>query len=272
MLGMLLGLAVLATPAVPSAPSALAQMEAEQMALFERMAPSVVFISTPDGFGSGFFVSDRGHVLTNRHVVGNRTQVQVVLHDGRRVTGTVAERGRDDIDVALVRVAAGKTPALRFAPSRAVRLGAWAASVGHGEGGAWTFNTGMVSNAHGSRRGIIQTQIPLNPGASGGPVFDRHGRVFGIVSSGVVGANAINFALTAELATEALPSLRPLCNCIEIKTAAGAPIFVDGTLVGQGPRAVLIAEPRSYRIEVQHRGKRQRQRVEFPQSRSVSFE
>src|SRR5579863_6901477 len=75
-----------------AAPGALAGVEAEQQALFDAVSPSVVFIATANGFGSGFFVGDDGLVLTSAHVVGGHDGVKVVLADGRRVEGRVIER------------------------------------------------------------------------------------------------------------------------------------------------------------------------------------
>ncbi|MEM9454950.1 MAG: serine protease [Myxococcota bacterium] len=271
MLGsLLLAIALTGSPTV-STPS-LEAIEHETTALFDRVAPSVVLIETPDGFGSGFFVSPLGHILTNRHVVDSRRQVKVRLLDGRRLVGKVVARGTAGVDLAVVKVSAKRTPALSFASTRSLRIGRWAGSVGHGRGGTWTLTTGMVSNAHGSReRGVLQTQIPLNPGASGGPVFDRRGRVIGIVASGLIDSDAINFAITPETALASLPMLCPLTNCLTVHAPEGASIFVEGNRVGTGPAVSLVAEPGRYRVEVDSKGRRRERTVSFPAVRSVSF-
>lgn len=262
---------LLAAPAIDS-PS-LAAIERETTALFDRVAPSVVLIQTPEGFGSGFFVSGLGHIVTNRHVVGTRNKVKVVLYDGRELVGTVTERGASGVDVAVVKIAAKGTPGLPLADTRALRIGSWAGSVGHGRGGVWTLTSGFVSNAHGGRdHGVLQTQIPLNPGASGGPVFDRRGRVVGIVASGLVDSDAINFAITPETALGGLSSLCRFTNCLRIDAPKGASVFVDGTRIGTGPRLHVVAESKRYRIEADVRGKRVRRTVDFPDVRSVKLD
>lgn len=271
MLGtLLLATALASSPAAPT--PTLEAIERETTDLFDRVAPSVVLVETRDGFGSGFFVSSLGHILTNRHVVGNASTVKVRLHDGRHLVGTVVARGSSGVDVALVKVSAKHTPALAFSSTRSLRIGTWAGSVGHGRGGVWTLTTGLVSNAHGARdRGVLQTQIPLNPGSSGGPVFDRLGRVIGIVVSGMINSDAINFAITPETALASLSKLRPLTNCLTIEAPAGASVFVRGARVGTGPVVTVVAEPGEYRVEIAGRGARKQRTVSFPDVRSVSF-
>ncbi len=271
LLALALGAALVAEPR-PAASPYLEAIERETIELFDEVAPSVVLLKTKDGFGSGFFVSPLGHILTNRHVVGTASSVQVVLHDGRLLEGHVVARGAEGVDVALIKVAAKRTPALSFASTHALRIGTWAGSVGHGRGGVWTLTTGLVSNAHGDRRrGVLQTQIPLNPGASGGPVFDRRGRVIGIVASGRTDSNAINFAITPETALTSLPSLRPLSNSLTIEAPSGAGIFVDGARVGSGPLVCIIVHPGSHRVEVEGLDGRAELQVRFPEVRHVTL-
>lgn len=267
MLGALLALVLTGGAADP-----LAALEARQQAIFERVAPSVVFIQGADGFGSGFFVSDDGLVLTNAHVVGKASKVAVVLHDGRRLEGEVVERAPDAIDLALVRVKASRRP-LPLG-GRSLRVGSWVASVGHGAGGAWAFTTGMITNIYpwGSERPLLQTQIPLNPGNSGGPIVDREGRAVGIVTKGLAGSDSINFAIRMEFALRSLEGLRAACDCLSISAPTGIPVLVDGEMVGKGPVVVLPAEARTYRVQAVVDGRLRQVDVSYPEVRSVSLE
>jgi len=244
-----LALAVASAPAVSDA-QGLPEVERQQKRLFAKVAPAVVFISTPEGLGSGFIVGDRGYVLTNAHVVGTRKRVDVVLHNGDTRVGKVIEVAADGSDLALVDVGKTNVDSLWLSPA-AVEVGDWAAAVGHGLGGSWTFTTGMVSNVYPykDRRPVFQTQIPLNPGNSGGPIVNHRGDVVGIVTSGIVEAQNINFAIRASEALRALGNLGLACRCIEVLAPKGAPVFVGGQMVGKGPRVVVPA-PSKPAVEV----------------------
>jgi serine protease Do len=272
MTALTLVLAGLAIPAaVPEDP--VAAIEAQQKKLYERLAPSVVFITTKNALGSGFFVSTDGLVLTNAHVVGSATQVDVVLFDGRKLVGTVEERAAGDIDLALVRVLITNAPVPRLAQVDDIEVGSFVASVSHGRGAIWTFNTGMVSNIYPSEneRPVFQTQIPLNPGSSGGPVVDRAGNVVGVVTSGMSESNSINFAIKIDVAYRALKGLRGTCPCLVVKAPAGVPIFVNDRMAGVGPELVIVARPGEYKVFAVMNGRKVSRSVRFPEEREVKL-
>ncbi|MFH0900294.1 MAG: S1C family serine protease [Pseudomonadota bacterium] len=264
--------AMMAAPAVSRADT-LAETEREQQALFERIAPSVVVITTGGGMGSGFFVSRNGLVLTNAHVVGKSKEVDVVLLDGRKLRGVVVEKAASDIDLALVKLELEGTVPLRLGGGE-LRVGMWAAAIGHGMGGVWAFTTGMVSNIYpmGSTKPVFQTQIPLNPGTSGGPVFGRDGRVLGIVTSGIKESNSINFAIRAEVAVDNLQTLANSCeSCLVVSAPAGVPVFIDGKMAGKGPRVVIVPEERTYTIFAIIKGNKREITVSVPAQMAVDL-
>jgi S1-C subfamily serine protease len=251
----------------------LAVVEKQQQALFERAAPCVVFISNKYGLGSGFFVSADGLVLTNRHVIGKGETVNVVLHDGTKLKGTVVERAGGKLDLALVQV---EVEGARFLPVGGMsdlRVGSWVASVGHNRGGIWTFNTGMVSNIYpkGSERPIFQTQIPLNPGSSGGPIIDRRGRVVGIVTAGLARSNNINFGIRMDVAIRNLKKLADISAVLTITAPKGVAVFVDGKMAGTGPRVVVPAQPKTYEIFAVIGGKMKKVQIDYPAQRTVDL-
>jgi len=165
------------------------------------------------------------------------------------------------------------TPALPFAAGRELRVGAWAGAVGHGMGGIWAFTTGMVSNIYplGAERPVFQTQIPLNPGNSGGPIIDRQGRVLGIVTAGLQEASSLNFAIRIEQACTALPLLAEHCLLLTVRAPDGVPVFVDGVMVGKGPLVSVPAFPRSYEVFAVVKGQMRKKKVLLPAERSVDL-
>ena len=259
-----------APEAAPNA--ALRQLQREQRAIFTRVAPSVVFLTHAEGLGSGFFVSSDGLILTNAHVVGDHSRVQVVLHDGRRLTGEVIERA-GDIDLALVKVRVSGVPALRMAGMHDVAVGDWAAAVGHGRGAIWTYTTGMISNIYpaGEERPLFQTQIPLNPGSSGGPVVNLDGDAIGVVTAGLTDAQSINFAIPLQQAIAHLSQLTERCDCLVVNLPDNTPLYVNDVLVGTGPRVVLMVEEADYTLAALIDGRLQRRTIRWPASRSVTL-
>jgi putative serine protease PepD len=151
--------------------------------------PSVVSIEVRgtrgSGTGSGFVLDDRGHVLTNAHVVSGSGQVRVAFADGRRSTAEVV--GTDTAtDIAVLRVPGGTPPPLPLGVSADLRVGEAVLAVGSPLGLSGTVTSGIVSALDREpRRGAatIQTDAPINPGNSGGPLLDAAGRVVGINTS-----------------------------------------------------------------------------------------
>jgi S1-C subfamily serine protease len=255
-------------------PESLSERETYRQELFDEIAPSVVFITRDDSMGSGFFVSDDGLALTNKHVVGERDEVDVVLHDGRTTSAEVVERA-EDVDLALIRLSIDKTEPLTLGGAEELRVGSWVASVGHGMGGVWTFTKGMVSNIYPTEkdRPIFQTQIPLNPGASGAPIFDQRGRVVGVVTSGVMNSNSINFAIRIDVALETLDKLGGACRCLTVKAPENVPIFVDGETVGQGPEVVVpVDDGETVEVFAVIDGEMHKTEVTYPETKAVDLE
>ena len=246
----------------------LAAVEAEQRAIFEDVAPAVVFLTHGEGLGSGFFVSSQGDILTNAHVVEGYDDVEVVLHDGRHKRGVVVER-YEPMDLAIVTIDVDDSPVVELAPMDRVQVGDWVASVGHGAGAVWSFTIGIISNIYpdGDERPVFQTQIPLNPGNSGGPIVDRRGRVLGVVTAGIVGAENLNFAVPVEQAIFHLEELATRCHCLVVEAPDHIPIYVDGVMIGTGPRVVVMAEEKEYEIMAVIEGQRHTETVRWPEIR-----
>ena len=141
------------------------------------------------GAGSGFIISDDGHILTNNHVVENAEKMTVTLADNREVEAKLI--GTDpQSDVALVKIDVDeKLPTLSLGDSDALDVGEWVIAIGNPFGLNQTVTVGVVSAKGRSRVGIneyenfIQTDAAINPGNSGGPLINIYGEVVGINSA-----------------------------------------------------------------------------------------
>lgn len=152
----------------------------------ERVRASTVLVYRGGGNGAGVVWRADGEIVTNKHVVGNSKQVDVVLADGRKFTGIVASR-HPEKDLAVVKIAADNLPAAEIGDSSTVRPGQIAIAVGHPLGYRDAVTAGIVVAAGqaaaegGPRMGDhLQTDVTLLPGNSGGPLADARGRVIGI--------------------------------------------------------------------------------------------
>jgi serine protease Do len=159
------------------------------------------------GQGSGFIVSADGVILTNAHVVRDAKQVTVKLSDRREFAAKVL--GSDPVtDVAVLKVDARNLPTVALGDSKQVQVGDWVLAIGSPFGFEQTATQGIVSAKGRSLPGdsyvpFIQTDAAVNPGNSGGPLFDAGGRVIGINSqiySRSGGFQGLAFAIPVDVA------------------------------------------------------------------------
>ncbi len=191
----------------------------EIAAVVERVRPAVLHLRTlgrgRGGTGSGFLCADGGLALTNRHVVDGAVAVEAAFHDGR--TAVVDVLGSDaSTDIALLRVPDAGAAPLSFADSAALRVGDFALAVGCPHGLSHSVTAGIISglgralpSSDGrSIEDVIQTDAPLNPGNSGGPLLDVEGRVVGIATAIVPMAQGLCFAVPSATAMVVMRELR----------------------------------------------------------------
>jgi serine protease Do len=188
------------------------------------MAPAVVLVrtqthtSTGDDqhSGSGFIFTEGGLVLTANHVVADTFELTVILHDGREVGASIV--GTDAaMDIAVLKLDGGRDwPWLELRTEQPPRVGDRVLALGNPLGLGATVTAGIVS---GTNRDLdldrywksddfIQHDAAINQGNSGGPLVDLDGRVVGMNTSIIAGANTVGFSVPADLLARVIPELR----------------------------------------------------------------
>src|SRR5512147_1484123 len=165
------------------------------------------------GSGSGLIIDSDGYIITNNHVIGDATEIEVRFSDKTKLIAHVV--GKDpDTDLALLKVTAGQPlPNARFGDSSSVKVGQWVLAVGNPFGLDRTVTLGVVSgtgreNMNLSRyENFIQTDASINPGNSGGPLFNLHGEVIGINTAIINFAQGIGFAIPSNMAKQVIDQL-----------------------------------------------------------------
>ncbi len=177
----------------------------------KRVGPAVIKVATPRGLGSGVIINADGYAITNAHVIQGETNLRVTvwfpLADGT-LKRTVIEdveivAVNNHIDLALLRIP--KTigeDRFVFAPLEAqerIEVGQTVFAIGNPLGLERTLSQGVISTTQRSFDGLtyIQTDAAVNPGNSGGPLFNTRGEVVGITNMGILFGEGLNFAIPA---------------------------------------------------------------------------
>ena len=269
---------------VAGTPDAAAEMKTNSNAksmsteeIVRTALPAVVQVEGSDARGSGFFITDRGVVVTNAHVVRDQSSVTVITSTGESLESTSIYIDQDR-DLALIKVTTKKVPFLRLAltlPSQGadvVAIGTPGArdatesfvlpnTVTKGiVSGVRQFSDNTVAYIPGRAGTWIQTDATINHGNSGGPLLNASGQVIGIntLSFAATGTPGLNFALASpELAQIAKsrfgielgstsnleqPSTHLNSSLSITSNPSGADIEVDGAFVGNTPGDIPVSE------------------------------
>ena len=168
--------------------------------------------------GSGFVISADGYILTNHHVVDQAEEIQVQFADRSEYTATVVGSDRRS-DLALLKIEANDLPSLEFADSDSIKVGAWVLAIGSPFGLDYSVTAGIISAIGRSLPTVqgenyvpfIQTDVAINRGNSGGPLFNLDGQVVGINSqiySPTGGSVGLSFSIPVSIASNVVAQLR----------------------------------------------------------------
>ncbi len=176
--------------------------------MLSALVKAVVTIKTNDGHGSGFLISNDGHLITNEHVVGDESLVKVQFEQGFTLDGQVIKVNRD-FDLALVKVPASDLPALEIGNDAGLMLGEEIFAIGTPLDATLgqSVSRGILSGRREIEgRSFLQTDVSINPGNSGGPLIDEEGKVIGVATMKISGKGleGLGFGVPISVALEML--------------------------------------------------------------------
>jgi len=253
-------------PAVPSGQTGqsgqggqtvnLVNQQDKLVSIYQAVLPGVVTVQTTNDLGSGIVYNSDGIIVTNAHVVGSETKVEVDFTDGTKVYGNVIGTDQNtDLAAIKVSVPASELHPLVLGNSSTLKIGETVSAIGDPLLLISSMTTGIISATGRSLPGnvqagtsgnyyttgdIIQTDALVNPGNSGGPLIDLNGQVVGIVwaqainnNSGVPAASGIGYAISVDTVKRVIPQL--------IQTGKFAYPYLGLSLQDNLPLAVIQA-------------------------------
>jgi S1-C subfamily serine protease len=229
--------------------------EAVAVAVYEAANRSVVNIesksvrsglileSLSEGAGSGAVIDIEGHILTNNHVVKNATSIQVTLYNGETYEAKLV--GADPLnDVAVIKIEAPREDLfpISVGNSRDLKVGMRVFALGNPFGLERTLTTGIISSlnrslqihANWSIKSVIQIDAAINPGSSGGPLLDSHGRLIGIntaIATTSGQSAGVGFAVPVSMVRRVVPQLLKLGRVIRAETGITRVFQTDDGLI-----------------------------------------
>lgn len=190
--------------------------------LVKKVLPAVVKIKTESGSGSGFFVSDKGEILTNYHVIENARKVSVILNSGEVYSAWIQDvDGERDMALLTVNM---KSPHFLNISSKLPRQGETIMVAGNPQGLDFTVSNGIISAFRGNNT-WVQFTAPVSPGSSGGALVNINGEVVGMPTFGYVNGQNLNFAIASTVLREFIGTARR-----EVSASSVPPNFVRSNI------------------------------------------
>lgn len=223
-----------------------------------RRVESFLTISVREGSGSGSIVDDQGHILTNYHVVEGARDITVSLHDSSEYAGTlVGYDAETDIAVLKIDAPAQELKPLVWGDSTNLRVGQRIYAIGNPFGLERTMSTGIISSLnrqipagqHRTMRSLIQLDIALNQGNSGGPLINSRGELIGM-NTAIMSTNGdsagVGFAIPVSTIRRIVPQLittgrvvRPTIGITRVYENDGGVLVVSVVAGGPADKAGL---------------------------------
>ncbi len=190
-------------------------LSVEQVVDLARPSLAVISLSGRDGqdlgVGTGFVIDSAGLIATNLHVIGDARPFRVELGDGRRLTVTGVHASDRNMDLAIIQVKEQDLPALKLGKLSDLKQGAPIVVMGNPHGLKESVVSGVNSGIREIEgRQMLQLAIPIEPGNSGGPVMDRRGHVYGVVTMKSAVTENLGFAVDVATLASLLEKPNPV--------------------------------------------------------------
>jgi S1-C subfamily serine protease len=161
------------------------------------------------GGGSGFVFSSDGLIFTNAHVIAQAGTIRITLLDGSEMEATITGKDHDS-DIAILKIYGNGYTVAKLGDSQQLQIGQFLIAIGNPLGYQHSVSTGVLSGVGRTLRtasgqlieNVLQTDAPLNPGNSGGPLISTDGEVVGINTAIIGGAQGLSFAIDINMAKE----------------------------------------------------------------------
>ncbi len=176
----------------------------------EAYSEAVVKVSSPAGFGSGFFINEEGYLITNYHVIERETKIEVTMYEKARNSfekrtfkKVKIEAINPFVDLALLKVEDLGDTKVKYAYLGSIdriKVGEEVFAIGTPLGLERTVTDGVISTVNRAFEGLvyIQTNADINPGNSGGPLFNLAGEVIGVANMGYIFFGGLGFAIPVD--------------------------------------------------------------------------
>ena len=225
----------------------------------ELVNPSVVLISassaTSAGTGSGFFLTSDGYIATNYHVVKGAAYLKVTLYSGEVLDAKLVGYRAED-DLAVIKIDGRGYSTITIGDSSALAVGDVSIAIGNpgGTDGAWSTTQGIISalnrtisveeDAYFSEMKMIQTDTPVNPGNSGGPLCNDRGEIIGVITRKMTDFEGIGYAIPINEAMLTLNAImeKKLDGFVSAVSKSRPKIGITGSEITPGDKFTLGAK------------------------------
>ncbi|MBI5402716.1 MAG: trypsin-like peptidase domain-containing protein [Ignavibacteriae bacterium] len=203
--------------------------------IIDLFQPILVQIATPQGTGTGFYLSDYNVIVTNNHVVQNNSEVVI---SGKLIPECMSPVYFNDpkYDIAFIRVPQDiNVIPVKLGVNRQVSDGEKVIAIGHPYGLKFTATEGIVSKAKRLHNGLnyIQIDAAINPGNSGGPLVNEFGEIIGINTFIIAGGNNLGFALPDEYLLESLNEYKEHFGNVAVRCSSCMNIITQQNIDGE---------------------------------------